>query len=82
MVRCHGKPDAPSARDCVSKAIASINKSFTIDPEPFVKPRKVLVLGSGGEFSSEWNETAADKFGFLPLLGGTTHQALSFITAH
>ena len=50
MVRCHGKPDAPSARACVSKAIASINKAFTVDPEPFVKPRKVLVLGSGGEY--------------------------------
>lgn len=48
MVRGHGKPNARSARDCVNSAITSINKNFTASTEPFVKPRKVLVLGSGG----------------------------------
>jgi hypothetical protein len=48
MVRGYGVPNAPTARDCINRAIDSINKTFVANPEPFVKPRKVLVLGSGG----------------------------------
>ena len=49
MVRNHGKVDSPSARQCINEAIGGINKKFVEITEPFVKPKKVLVLGSGGK---------------------------------
>jgi hypothetical protein len=48
MVRNHGKADSLSAREYINAAIGTINKSFVKNNEPFIKPRKVLVLGSGG----------------------------------
>ena len=49
MVRNHGKADSLSARGYINAAIGSINKNFVQNNEPFIKPRKVLVLGSGGK---------------------------------
>jgi hypothetical protein len=48
MVRNHGKGSSKSARDHICDAIGQINKSFVTPKEPFVRPKKVLVLGSGG----------------------------------
>ncbi len=42
-----------SARKCINEAIGGINKKFVPELEEFVKPRKVLVLGSGGKLFSK-----------------------------
>jgi hypothetical protein len=46
-----------SARQCINEAIGGINKKFVPAVEEFVKPRKVLVLGSGGKFLPKIQES-------------------------
>jgi len=48
MIEHFKKDSFTSANHYVNNAIGNINKKFTKPQEPFLRPKKVLVLGSGG----------------------------------